>query len=68
MALQNQAFRGIQKFSGNFNAVCSFLNVILCGVYTYICAVLRCSYPPYALLTKFTLFHRMNLSWPHQAI
>ena len=27
-----------------------FLHVILCGVYTYFCAVLQCSYPTYGPL------------------
>ena len=39
--LQNQAACGIWKCSGNFNAVCGFLMLF--------CAVLRYSYPPYAL-------------------
>ena len=42
--------RHFEKFSGNFIEVCDFLNVFLCCVYTYFCAVLGYSYPPYALL------------------
>ena len=38
-----------------------FLYVILCGVFMYFWAVLRCSYPPYAPLLKMGLYSPMGL-------
>jgi len=44
--LQNQVVCGISKFSDNFNAVCGFSYVILCGFVAF----LHLPPPPYALL------------------
>ena len=65
---QNQAVCGLFKYFWLISMQISFLIVIiLCGVYTYICAVLWWCHPPYApfkddwLLTEFpwifNIFH-----------
>ena len=46
---QNQAVCGLFKYFWLISMQFQFSYVILCGVYTYICAVLRCCHPPYAL-------------------
>ena len=45
---QNQAVCGLFKYFWLISRQFQFSYVILCGVYTYICAVLRCCHPPYA--------------------
>jgi len=56
---QNQAICGLFKYFWLISMHFQFSYIILCGVYTYVCAVLQCCHPPYApfrddwLLTEF---------------
>ena len=63
--LQNQAVCGIWKFSGNFNAVCSFVAlfcaVVICISVQFAVFVHHYAPPPPYLGFKVTVLSRFNL-------